>query len=280
MQHCRICDSTSLTHFQRGSVQLSRCQDCDSVQVINLPDERDLLEYYANDYELVEQTNKELKKSEIRRWSRLPEQLSLMHEIMNIISPPAVIADIGCDRGYFLDEARRYGYSVFGVEPSNHAQKYTQAINIPVFSSLQESSLRPDIVVMWHSLEHTTNPLITLREIHSKLTDEGIVAIRVPDFGSLWSRLLQHRWVWFQPQNHNFHFSHASLDFLLRKAGFQPYFVRSQRPNSFITMRSTYIAQKAFTEYAQTSITIKDYLSPWYQFLTGIELFAIAKKIQ
>jgi len=244
-----------------------------------IPDEHELLQYYADEYELLDQSNKELTTTEIRRWSRLPEQLSLIHDIKKRKSPPAVIADIGCDRGYFLDEARRYGYTVFGIEPSNHAQKYTNAINIPVFSSLQESSLRPDIVVMWHSLEHTTNPLSTLQEIHSHLTDEGIIAIRVPDFGCVWSRLLQQHWVWFQPQNHNFHFSRTSLNFLLTKAGFHPYFVRSQRPNSFITMRSTRIAQSTFTRYTGTSLTAKEYLSPWYQFLTGIELFAIAKKI-
>lgn len=279
MQHCRICDSDSLFSFQRGNILLLRCSQCDTVQLATIPDEHELLQYYAHEYELLEQSNSNLTNTEIRRWSRLPEQLSLIHEIMHKKSPPATIADIGCDRAFFLDEARRYGYSVFGVEPSNHARHYTNAVNIPVFSSLQQSGVRPDIAVMWHALEHTTNPLSTLQEIHNQLTDDGIIAIRVPDFGCLWSRLLQQNWVWFQPHNHNFHFSRTSLDFLLKKAGFHPYFVRSQRANSFITMRSARMAQKTFTRYTDTSLTVKEYLSPWYQFLTGIEIFAIAKKI-
>ncbi|MBK9248896.1 MAG: class I SAM-dependent methyltransferase [Ignavibacteria bacterium] len=215
----------------------------------------------------------------MRRWSRLPEQIKLLSDIISLHQPPATILDIGCDRAPFLDEARRFGYQVVGVEPSESARKDAVKIGIPVVPNLDEITQPIDIAVLWHSLEHTGDPLAMLESIHSLLTSDGIIAIRVPDFGSLWSRLLKHRWIWFQPENHCYHFTVQSLKNVVERAGFDVITIRSQRPSNGLTLKAGTVAMKSFGKYMGEKTSLKRRLAILYQYLTGIEVYVIARKV-
>lgn len=278
---CIVCQSP-LEYFQRGATSLSRCSACGLVALHPVPSDAERAAYYAQHYALNADIPKQRYAAEQRRWSRQPEQLKLIRDIKNIMPPPATIVDIGCDRAAFLDEARRYGYGVMGVEPSESARRDALGIGIPVYASLEELQHTVqqgvDAVCMWHSLEHVANPPAMLRSLHELLNPKGIIAIRVPDFASVWSSLLRQHWIWFQPQNHSYHFSLPSLGTLLERSGFELLHLCSQRPNSFLTLRSTALAAKSFARYAGMHSSLKRILSGYYEYLTGIELYAIARK--
>lgn len=277
--HCIVCNNP-VQGFTLGSTSLIRCSGCGLVASASIPTDEEREQYYTHSYSLTAESAINRSIAEMRRWSRLPEQLKLLQDIEALKSAPATILDIGCDKAYFLDEARRYGYNVVGVEPSQSARIYASSIGIPVYTHIHELHQKFDIAVLWHSLEHSGNPMETITKVYDTLSDDGIIAIRVPDFGSFWSKLLKHRWLWFQPGNHYYHFTQTALTELVQKAGFSVVSVQSQRPNTMLTLRSGMVAIVSFVRYASLSGSMRLRLSQLYQYITGIELYIIARKEQ
>lgn len=275
---CRVCGSSALRHFLRGQTALTECSGCGVIALAVIPSDEERNAYYATSYTLSQDIRTDELAAEMRRWGRLPEQAKLIGNILDRLPPPATIMDIGCDRAYFLDEARRFGYRVIGVEPSETARQYAAQIGIQVEKSIEDISQPIHAAVMWHSLEHTGDPVGSLRSIRNIMVSQGLLAIRVPDFGSFWSSLLKHRWVWFQPEHHSYHFSAATLKTVVEKAGFSVEFVVSQRPNNRLTLQAGHTASRSFFRYLRHPSSIKRRLSAYYQYLTGIELYLLARK--
>ena len=274
---CVVCGGT-LRKFYHGTTALAECPDCGLIALAHIPTDAEREAYYAQKYALNHDIFRQETAAEMRRWSRMPEQIKLLRDILALKQPPATILDVGCDRAPFLDEARRFGYKVLGVEPSESARKDAEKIGIPVVPHIDNITQPVDITVLWHSLEHTGNPLAMLQSLHTLLSSDGIIAIRVPDFGSLWSRLLKHRWIWFQPENHCYHFTVQSLKNVVERAGFEVITIRSQRPSNGLTLKAGTVAMKSFGRYMGEKTSVKRRLAILYQYLTGIEVYVIAKK--
>ncbi len=136
------------------------------------------------------------------------------------------LLDIGCSAGFFLDEARKKGWQVQGVELSAWAVKYArEQLNLEVHSStLKQAKLSSnfyDIIVLHDTIEHITNPRQMLIEIRRILKPDGVVYINTPDIESMASRLLRAKW-WGINRFHLFYFSKRTLRKLLDAAGFKP----------------------------------------------------------
>lgn len=267
-----------------GDVALRRCGTCELVTNADRPAEPDQQEYYRNEYALArEELSSEGARAahlaaERRRWSRGPEQLSLVADLLQLIQPPATLLDVGCDRAFFLDEARRHGFAVVGVEPSEQGRAAAQAIGIPMHRSLDEVTERVQGITLWHVLEHTTDPIAFLRSLHGKLEAGGVLAVRVPDFTCLSRRVLGARWPWFQPRNHLLHFSPAALRRTLEQGGFAVRHLVRRRPNNLLTLLAGAVAARSFTRYMAERRGWHARLAPLAHYLTLVEIYAIAVK--
>jgi SAM-dependent methyltransferase len=255
-----------------GATPLVRCADCDAVFLETMKSPEELAEFYAHDYTLNE--THDLPVYERRRMFRLPEQVKLIADLRRLKPPPASLLDIGCDKGFFLDEARRHGYTVAGVEPSEWSRGYCARIGISVVADVAQVQGTFDAVVMNHALEHITDPVAMLGDIHRLLNPGGVVMIRVPDFNSLWSRALGPRWCWFQPHAHYFHYTPRSLRHLLEQSGFDVQWVRSQHPNDRLTKRANRLANRTFGRYFQSGPTLRNRVGRIVEDVTGVELYA------
>lgn len=240
-----------------------------------MPTEEDIASYYEDMYTL---SSPDRFLMEMRRVFRLPEQIRLIADILKLRSPPASILDIGCDQGFFLDEARRYGYQVCGVEPSLRAREYCQQIGLTVEPRLLDINASQDIVVMWHSLEHIIDPVELMRRIYDLLTPGGLIFIRVPDYRCHWRKLFKNKWVWFQPENHYFHYSSKALAQLLAQTGFELIHICEQKPNNLFTRRAYRLSVDVFKTYFQARRTLKNRAGRLYENLTGVEVYAAAMK--
>jgi SAM-dependent methyltransferase len=236
----------------------------------------ELSEYYARNYIL--NGTQHTPVYERRRLFRIPEQVKLIADLLQLKPPPAALLDIGCDKGFFLDEARRHGYTVAGVEPSERSREYCQCIGINVAADISQVEGTFDAVVMNHALEHIIDPVTLLRDIHRLLNPGGVVMIRVPDFDSLWSSVLKDRWCWFQPYAHYFHYTQRSLRQLLEQSGFRIEWLRSQYPNDRLTKRANRLANSTFQRYFQSGPTLRNRLGRMFEDVTGVELYAVAVK--
>ncbi|MFC2131866.1 class I SAM-dependent methyltransferase, partial [Bacteroidota bacterium] len=231
--------------------------------------------YYKDNYKLTNEDNIGFEK---RRIFRIPEQIELISIISKYKEAPAKILDIGCDRGFFLDEARRYGYDGCGIEPLDEAREYCTRTGINVFGSLSELDFKSDIITMWHSLEHHPNPKDALDEIWDYINDDGFIFIRVPAFDCFWRKIFGEKWIWFQPENHYFHFTLQSIRKILQLSGYNLIELTHRKPNNNFTKSFNRLSNKTFSRFFGSKTNLRKKVSRFYQDLTGVEIFAVAKK--
>jgi len=252
------------------------CSSC-GVSIVDLSVRRsDAEAYYTDEYTLTQSSR---TSTERHRIFRLPEYYRLLQEVSATRPAPGSWLDVGCDHGFFLDESRRAGYRVEGVELAARARAYGQNIGLTIHPSMSEVKGTFDVISMWHVLEHLPEPRQMIEDLVSRLNTGGVLAIRVPDAGSVWSAMLQHRWIWFQPHVHLMHFTIPSLRTLLEQAGLNVVTIRSQRPNSILTRKSYHFSNAIFARTVQLPRpSLRDQAARLYQDITGIEIMAIAQK--
>jgi 2-polyprenyl-3-methyl-5-hydroxy-6-metoxy-1,4-benzoquinol methylase len=264
---CPICGSQTQNYRS-----LYRCISCEVCFDRNVGTSKQLTSHYQTEYHIT----KGIPATEHRRIYRIPEQIRLLAEISKFLPAPASILDLGCDKGFFLDEARRWDYSVQGVELSEDGRKYCDQTGIRVNTDLRNLASKFNAVTMWHALEHIANPVEILAEIRGILTDGGLLFIRVPDFDCLYSHLLRDNWLWYQPRNHCFHYNKTALTKLLSVCGFKILKLTSQRPNNLATLLSFEVATVSLKHDSGFRLPMRKKLGCLYETVTGIELFCIA----
>lgn len=274
---CPICEVSAMSATTVGRTPMLKCSACGVV--VSPPQLRATNEedYYQQQYTL---TRTVRSNKEMHRYFRYPEYATLIGDVLKEQPPPGRWLDVGCDNGFFLDDVRRYGYEVQGVEPSATARSYAAQIGLDVRSDLSEATGSFNIVSLWHVLEHMDLPYQGLVGIREHMTDHGLLCIRVPNAGGLWSRLLKDRWIWFQPHHHVVHYTRHSLELLLKRAGFRPLFIKAQQANTRLTRRAYTLSNDTFFRAQGRPLpSIRDRAARWYQDITGQELYALARRI-
>lgn len=275
-EKCKICDSNTIAEVSFGNTKLLECKDCGVHFLQRFPDQSLIEDYYKTDYSI---TSNDLIETEFRKEFRKPEQHELIEIISKYIHPPASLLDIGCDKAFFIEEAAKYGFVCTGIEPSTNAIKYAADNGIELISDIADIPTKQDIAVMWHSLEHIPNPNSFLRELKQYLSPQAFLFIRIPAFDSQWRKLLGKYWIWFQPNNHFFHYSKKSLTILLERNGFQVMSIEHRKPNDPTTKRSYRTNKKLFKQNYNFKQNLRSTLIRKYEDITGIEIFAVAKLI-
>jgi SAM-dependent methyltransferase len=95
---------------------------------------------------------------------------------------------------------------------------------------------RYDLVTMWATLEHLPNPAAFIDEAHRVLRPSGVLALTVPNHGSLTQRLLgrRHRYVGVDHLNY---FTGRNLTKLVEAHGFQTRVIGTRKLNPYIWFR-------------------------------------------
>lgn len=135
------------------------------------------------------------------------------------------LLDIGCANGFFLDQAKKKGFAVQGVELSEWAAQYArEKLQLDVFQGTLSEAAFPDgsfdVVVMLDVIEHLVDPKEMLLEIRRILKRDGILYISTPNIASFMSRILQARW-WGINKYHLYYFSKQTLERMLDACGFK-----------------------------------------------------------
>ena len=142
------------------------------------------------------------------------------------------ILDVGCATGFFLDQAHKAGWEVYGVELSAWAVDYAKnKLQLPNITqgALKDANYPAnffDVVVLKDVIEHLTDPKETLEQIRHVLKPAGIMCCNTPDIDSLASKILGAKW-WGIKQSHLFYFNKNTLNALFEATGFVPLKIRS-----------------------------------------------------
>ena len=133
--------------------------------------------------------------------------------------------DIGCGTGEFLNECKKHGFNVSGVEPSRNARENAiKNFNLKIYSNLFSSEIKNkkyNSISMWHVLEHIYDLNKTVAKINTLLTKKGKIIIAVPNHKSWDAKFYNKYWAAWDVPIHLWHFSSKSLKSLFDKHDFK-----------------------------------------------------------
>jgi SAM-dependent methyltransferase len=135
------------------------------------------------------------------------------------------VLEIGCGQGAFLEEARKVGFAVCGVDINAHAIATAQAKGLDVICGGVPELLtsRPerqfDAIALFHVLEHVPDPKVFLEDLSRLLVPGGWLFVSVPNPDRA-SAMVVKEW-WDQPPHHLTRFSARGFEALLNRVGVQ-----------------------------------------------------------
>ena len=218
-------------HMSHEKFQVARCRQC--AQAVTLPVPADIGRYYPAGYYGDQQGR---RFPAVMEW--LQEKLYAWRSgqvLRRLKQKNARVLDIGCGRGLLLRAFQRNGCDVTGTEFSDGACRFArEVLKLPVRVGLLPELNFPadsfDIVVMWHVLEHVSDPRPMVAEVSRILRPGGLFLVAVPNFGSPEARLTKAGWFHLDCPRHLSHHTHESLSRVLRAAGLTPAWVSSLAP--------------------------------------------------
>lgn len=138
-----------------------------------------------------------------------------------------VVADIGCGCGAFLDFLKGVASSVIAVEPSEFYREIMGRKGFETYpyakDAIENWAEKVDIATSFDVIEHVSDPLLFMSELHNLLAKGGKAIIGTPTetpvmrhlLGEIYEKKLlfstQHLWI----------FSEESLKQVAQKAGFE-----------------------------------------------------------
>lgn len=137
-------------------------------------------------------------------------------QIERLATAKGRLLDLGCGTGEFLQEMRKAGWQVRGVERDFDAAMFAiRELKLNVVAGTLETLPAAqdsfDVVTMWHVLEHLYHPHRTLIAIRDLLKPGGLLVIAVPNAESFDARCYRRNWIAYDAPRHLQHFSFAAL---------------------------------------------------------------------
>lgn len=216
---CNLCQSDDTKKlYVKDSFNIVRCRKCGLVYVNPRPTLEELKEFYKEKDAHIEPA----KERDIFM-HRFEKIIKIIEKFKN----KGKLLDIGCSYGYFLELAQRHGWESYGVEISDYVSRYCrEKLNLNVFTGVVSEAHYPDqhfdVITMFHTLEHASDPRNYLREINRILKRDGLLVVAVPNIESLKAKLTKKNWVLITSHEHLYYFSLKTLIQLLNETGFQP----------------------------------------------------------
>jgi SAM-dependent methyltransferase len=182
-------DSLSPTNHRTGEHgDLYECADCGTLHQPSLPPGADLADLYR------EMHDEAYLAEEPGRRKTAGRLLDMVRRYV----PAGRLLDVGCGHGLLLDEARRRGYEVEGLELSSRTATYArEVLGLSVLERPLEEHHPAEpyaAIVMADVIEHMDDPADAIRRCRDLLRPGGVLCVVTPDPSSLTARLAGARW--------------------------------------------------------------------------------------
>lgn len=133
--------------------------------------------------------------------------------------------EIGCGDGGQMAMFGQFLEHVRGVEPDQRALSIAQDRGLDVVAGTAENlpdAIKDrdyDLIVFSHVLEHTRDPVQSLRNTAALLSDTGVMMIEVPNNACMAAQMMGSAWRWLDPPRHLNFFTPTSLKHCAGTAG-------------------------------------------------------------
>jgi SAM-dependent methyltransferase len=206
-------DLSPTCHRPGAHGDLYRCGRCGTVQQADVPHGAELIGLYR----AMEDSNYLGEEAGRRATAR-----RLLDRIERQTPARGRLLDVGCGHGLLLDEARRRGWRVLGLEPSVAARAHATGVLGLDVDDATLADLPPearfDAIVLADVLEHVDDPALELRRCAAHLQPGGTVCVVTPDPGSRTARLAGASWWGYLPA-HTFLLPRRTLRRVIEEAG-------------------------------------------------------------
>ena len=255
---CNLCgeDDTILV-FKKDEYNIVRCNNCGLLYTNPRDSELEIAKIYQRPYFELEKfagrarigyrdylKDKEIHKLYFKKKLRQVRR----HK------KKGTLLDVGCATGYFLEKAKKAGFDAWGIDISSYAIKEARKIvgkNKAYVGTAKDISIKRknfDVVTIYQTLEHSSDPLGDLLRIYKLLIPGGLLVITVPDQGSFFEKILKKSWFAYKPKEHLYYFDSKTIKKILKKAGFVKIMVRwddtRPYPLYYILERLSYLYPK------------------------------------
>ncbi len=229
---CPLCSSTVRRErdrrWQKDGFDIVQCRTCLLLYRFDLPTRAELSEIYAGDYFNASNgaTNGQgyqdyIGDADLHRLNarRRVERLD------TLVGSRGDLLDVGAAAGFFVDEARRDGWTARGIDvAASMTEVATERLGVDVMTTtLAESAFADqsfDALTMWDYIEHAIDPCGDLDRASTLLRPNGVLGLSTGDAASIVARGSGSRWHLLTPRHHNFFFTRATLTRALDQAGF------------------------------------------------------------
>lgn len=221
LSKCPLCKSgLFLNHSEimdhavsRESFVLCKCSSCDLLFTNPRPTQDTIgpyynfPEYYSHEDEVKNLTQWIYQK--VRSYS-----ISTKIKTIEQLGPKGSWLDYGCGTGELLNAAKKRGWKVAGVEPSDKARaQANKKLSGKVRPSLDEfkKDTSFDVITLYHVLEHIHDLRKTIKTIINHLKSNGYIIIAVPNYESWDGKKYGKYWAGWDVPRHLYHFNESSM---------------------------------------------------------------------
>jgi 2-polyprenyl-3-methyl-5-hydroxy-6-metoxy-1,4-benzoquinol methylase len=211
-----------------GEFNIVRCRQCGLMRTSPRPSQNTIGFYYPADYGPYKSTIAAPDYSNdgwTSHFVRLGKVLFDAKATALPNLPKGRMLEIGCASGSFLHLMAQRGWDVEGIEFSPDASETARGLGYKVATGALETIDKPDdhfdLVVGWMVTEHLHDPIASLKKLARWTRKDGMLAISVPNAGSIEFRLFGERWYGLHLPNHLYHFDPKTIRSLLDASGWR-----------------------------------------------------------
>jgi 2-polyprenyl-3-methyl-5-hydroxy-6-metoxy-1,4-benzoquinol methylase len=213
-ENCIMCHSDTLQRMDKFKmVSLVRCAKCKLVFAHKIPTEAELSAYYSNYGQ-----EHYLSPVTIKRYNEWLDQFEKYRKTNCIL-------DVGCGSGFFLEEAARRNWKIYGTEFSDDLVKICKKKNIIMSQgTLQNSThngIEFDIILSIEVIEHINHPNQDLVQVSRLLRKGGLFFCTTPNFNAVSRYWLKDKYNIIAWPEHLTYYTAKTLGKLMKKHQFK-----------------------------------------------------------
>ena len=234
---CSACRTTMLPFldtrdYNRGISQQEfrycRCPGCGLVSLVNIPS--DLQPYYLPGYYLLPSSEHAVERGLLHERYKI--------ELLQRYAKSGRMLEIGPSWGAFCLLASRAGFTVEAIEMDRDCCDFlTTKLGIRAIHSKDECAALgevspPDVIAMWHVIEHLRNPWTLLARAAELLVPGGILVVATPNTEAIQFGVFGRRWTHVDAPRHVHLIPSTVLRLKLKELGLEELMVTTTDPGS------------------------------------------------
>ncbi|MFT4153765.1 class I SAM-dependent methyltransferase [Parafilimonas sp.] len=226
--NCPACSGANIAYalkakdetVSREYFEVWQCNDCTLRFTQDVPGEESIGRYYQSS-EYISHSN--TSKGVVNKLYHAVRSITLQTKRKLAEKSSGVkkghLLDVGAGTGAFASAMKSAGWHVTGLEPDETARANAEKdFNITLqptgnLFSLNRQSF--DVITLWHVLEHVHRLHDYLSMFHALLKPGGALIIAVPNYTSYDAAIYNNNWAAYDVPRHLYHFSPASMQWLL-----------------------------------------------------------------